>query len=273
MMGGQSMESSMPIEEKKSFLQNDRKLVCSMLVFYSLCILGFIGATIWGLDNRSKKISLNAASTAFVVATQHANATVTAVAHATEQAQYKYVDKFNKIGNWSVETITDEYMNGSLAINGGIYAWNIREVKQPFYYWADSYKGTRIKDFDVYVDSKVIEGDACTGFLFRKSPGNWEDGAYTFSVCNNSYFEVDYYKQGKWDTLQDLKYSDAIRGNAWNRLEISARGGHFLFRVNNVVIFEMTDNRLSSGSLALLLDVSTTNPLIIWFDNFGLEIP
>jgi hypothetical protein len=267
------MNSLKPIEDKKSFFKHDTKLIFGLLIFYGFCILALSGTVFWGWGQINKNISLNATSTAVVVSTQHAISTATAIVHATEQAQYKYIDKFDQPGIWTVETVDDEYMTGSLAINAGIYSWNIREVKQPFYYWADSHKGTTIKDFDVYVDSKVIEGDACTGFLFRKSPGNWEDGAYTYSVCNNSYFEVNYYKQGKWGTLQKPKYSGAIRDDGWNRLEINARKNHFIFRINNVIVFEMTDDRLPSGAIALLVDVDTTNPIILWFDNFGLQVP
>src|SRR5688500_4053034 len=82
-------------ENQKSFFQNDRKLVCSMLVIYGLCIFGAIAATFRGLNDRRLTLAANATSTAFAVATQKANVTATAISHATQQAEYEFVDRFD----------------------------------------------------------------------------------------------------------------------------------------------------------------------------------
>lgn len=268
------MEQDTPIEEKKSFLRNDRKLVCSMFVVYGLCILGLVTATIWGLTQRSKRIAANATSTANAGATQQAKVTATAVARTTEQAQYKFVDLFNDNTQfWFTDAVDDKYMKGSPAIKNGVYIWDIQKVKQTFVHWAHFRKGSHFKDFDVYVDSKIDSeklGDACSGFAFRTASRNWDAGAYTFSVCNNSSFSVDY-KQEKWENISGWLYSEAIQNKEWNRLEIKARGNHFTFIINNEVVFEMTDERLAKGAVALLIDVKEERPVTIRFDNFGLQ--
>jgi len=269
------MDQAAPIEEKKSFLHNDRLLVCSMLGFYAFCILGLAGAAIWGLDRRNRQISANATSTAFAVATRQAQSTATAVARMTEQTQYKYIDPFNDNSqNWATELVDDEYMKGSLAINGGIYVWDVQEIKQTFVYWSHFHRGSKFANFDVYVDSRVASGEpgnVCNGFVFRTASFDWEQGAYVFSVCNDSYFYVNYYKQEKWETIADWQYSSAFRPDDWNRLEINARGDHFTFIINGEVVNEVTDDRLSTGGLALLVEVREENPVTIWFDNFGLQ--
>lgn len=269
------MEQQVSAQDKKGFLQNDRLLVCSMLAFYGICILGLISVAFWGLDRRSKAISTNATSTAFAVATEQANATATIVARSTEQAQYEFIEPFNNNREyWLKELADDEYMSGRITINGGVYQWNIREVKQPFVYWSEFHRGNWVRDFDVYVDSKVAHGqlgDACSGFVFRTASVDWEKGAYTFSVCNNSYFEVYYYEQGEWQPILERTHSDAIENTDWNRLGISARGDHFTFMINNEVVFEMTDDRQKIGGLGLLVEVNETNPVDIWFDNFGYQ--
>jgi len=264
------MKQDAPIEEKKSFLQNDHKLVCSMLVVYGLCIFGLVTATIWGLDRRNKKISADATSTANAIATQRANVTATVVAHSTEQAQYEFIDPFKDNSQfWFTDSVDDEYMKGSTAIQDGVYIWEVQKVKQTFVYWAHFRKGSQFKDFDVYVDSKIVE-DACSGFAFRAASREWDDGTYTFSVCNNSYFSVRYTRE-EWEDISGWLYSNAIQNNDWNRLEIRARGDHFTFIINNEVVFEMTDERLSKGGLALLVEVEEEKPVTIWFDNFGLQ--
>ena len=77
-------------ENQKGFFQNDRKLVCSMLVMYSLCIFGAIAATFWGLNRRRLVLSANTTATAAAVGTLRANVTATAVSRATEQAGYEF---------------------------------------------------------------------------------------------------------------------------------------------------------------------------------------
>ena len=83
-------------ENQKSFFKNDRKLVCSMLVLYSLCIVGLIAATFWGLNRRRLTLSTNATSTAFAIATERAIVTGTAAAKLAEQDQYEYVERFDE---------------------------------------------------------------------------------------------------------------------------------------------------------------------------------
>lgn len=291
------MDQVTPIEDKNSFLRNDRKLVCSMLAIYGLCILGLVVMTIWGLDRRSKKLSVDATSTAFRIATQRAeaatttsanststalalatrqaNATATLVAHRTEEAQYSFVERFDDNRNaWLVKSIDDERMRGSLAIDGGAYVWEMQEVKQPFYYQSPFPVTGSIKDFDAYVDFKIAEeapDSVCGGFLFRTASADWEKGTYIFSVCGNSYFYAGYYEQGTRATESYWKSSDAIRRLDWNHLGIRARGDHFTFFINNQVVSEMTDQHQSEGSLSLLVEVFEKEPTTIWFDNFGFQ--
>jgi hypothetical protein len=164
------MNQETSIEDKNSSLRNDRRLVCGMFVFYGLCILGLMAGTLWVLDQRSKKISANATSTAFARSTQQAKVTATAIAHATEQTQYEVIDRFNSNAeNWKIESSDNEYMNGSISITKGVYLWNIQQVKKTFVWWANFRKEDKFEDFDVYVDSKIVDrepGDACSGLIF-----------------------------------------------------------------------------------------------------------
>lgn len=264
------------MEQPKSFFRNDRKLVCSMLVIYGLCILGGIAAVVWGLNGRRLALSNSATSTAQAAAIEQVQGTATVAARRTEQAQYKFIDPFNNNNAyWLTESSNDEYMSGSIAINGGIYAWNIQQVKQPFIYWSDFRGGTKYEDFDVYVDTKVSDaapGDACSGFIFRTASADWEEGTYTFSICNNSTFIVDYYEQGEWEMFANSLYSASIRNEDWNRMEIQARGSDFRFFINDEVVYEMKDDRQPTGGLGLFIEVNKTRPVSIWFDNFGFQM-
>ncbi len=246
---------SQQAENKPGFLQNDRKLVFSMLIVYGLCILVLIAATSWWLGRENNRVA----------------------ARLTEQAQYAFVDTFdNNKGQWETASIDDQYMNGSLSIKEGAYVWEIQKVKQTFTRWEDFPAASWVGDFDVYVDTRVkttdeIIGGACSGIVFRELPSDQEAGEYAFVVCN-FYFYVDYYGQGKWQGISGIIRTRAIHNSDWNRLEISARGNQFTFLINHEVVYRMTDDRLPKGGLALFVDVIEKRPVTIWFDNFGVQL-
>lgn len=249
--------------DTRTILRRDILFACSMVLVFCLFITGTITAVLWGSSHAQKLIS--------------SSATATAAAHRTEQANYQFIDTFD--GNdeyWLTESSDDEFSKQSISINGGVYLWDIMEVKQPFLHWSNFHGASRVEDFDIYVDSKIkpadnTPGDFCSGFVFRTASADWEEGAYTFSVCNDSFFDVEYYQQGDWEPISDWTYSESIQVSEWNRLEVSARGSHFTFIINDEIVFEMTDDRLPQGGLGLLIEVSEERPVSIWFDNFGYE--
>lgn len=234
-------------------------------------------------------MTANATSTGFAFATQQAKATAagvtqramktaTASARTTEQAQYQLVDRFdNNKEDWWVKIVNDENMQGSVKIIAGVLRWDIQKVEQPFvdsisFHYMDNME--RFDDFDVYVDTQIIDkrsGDGCSGFVFRKDTIDWEQGAYIFSVCSDSTFNVYYYKKGEWESIVRHESRSAIQDTGWNRLEINARGNDFTFLVNHEVIYEMTDDREPRGGLSLYVEVNEERPLTISFDNFGLQ--
>jgi len=264
-----------PTEQKKSFLQNDRLLVCSMLAIYGICFLGVVGTVFWGLNRRNQTISTNATATAAIIATEQAKVTATAVARTAEQEKYEYIERFDRItGDWFVGMYERKYGNARITIRDGVYIWNIIDSKS-YTQATDFYKDSQIKDFDIYVDSKFVGdsklGAVCSGFFFRKTDIQWEDGAYIFTICNDSRFEVQYYGKDGWHPITVSGYISVINRSDWNRIEISARGNHFTFTINNTEVFEMTNDRLKRGSLGVFINITEGNPAEIWFDNFGYQ--
>jgi len=269
------MDQQAPIEDKKSFLQNDPLLVCGMLTFYGVCILALIGATIWGLDRRNQKISADATSTAHAAATQHAKATATAMMRATEQAQYEVIDPFdtNK-RDWLTGAEDDEYSSGYVSIEKGVYLWDVKDSKDGFIAWSDFSENEFISDFDVYVDTKVVkgkQGDVCSGLMFRVA--SLVDEHYYFILCNNAVAQISFYSaKGEWDRIATIpSFSSFSYSEDWNRLEISARGSHFTFFINGSKIYEMSDERRNTGGIALAIEVTENTSARVLFDNFGLQ--
>ena len=262
------------IDKKKAVRKSDLRFAGFVLILYTICCILFGVGTFFSVKEDKEYQRANATATEAAMATQFAYSTATSIAHVTEQAEYEFVDHFNEDTGWLVRPFRNDYFVGSSTISGGIYNWKIDQVKKTFVYWADSNKGINIKDFDMYVDTRIIEdnpGDVCSGLVFRKPSSTWDGGAYIFSVCTDSFFNVYYHKQDEWESLSGEVYSEAIKDDDWNRLEVSARGDHFVFTINNVVVFEMTDDRQPYGRLTLYIEVNKKEPVSIWFDNFGLQ--
>ena len=271
--GDRSMENT-TTENKKGIFQNDRRLVCSMLVFYGMCIVGAIAITILGLNRRNQTISAHATSTAAIMATEQAKVTATAVARAAAQDNYEYIERFDKVsGRWFVGKYESQYGDVQISIKDGVYIWDVADPKN-FTQATDFYKGNKLKDFDIYMDLKFVEssetGAVCSGLFFRR-PSDWEYGTYVFNVCNDSRFKVLYYEGDSWQTITSSGYESSIKRSDWNRIEISTRKDHFLFTINNAKVFEMTDDRLKQGSLGIFIEIQKENSAVIWFDNFGYQ--
>lgn len=263
------------MENQKSFLGDDRKLVCSMFVFYGLCIFGAIIATFWGLDWRNKTISANATSTAFALATEQANVTATAIVHATEQAEYSLINRFDKNNfTWRQGTEENDYWSGYVAFENGVYVWEVKDAKDGFVSWAEFPTSEYIHDFDVYVDTKIVKGElgaVCNGLFFRMSPEvSQKEEHYYFSLCNDSRVNISYYSaKNGWENITSLPYF--FDAGDWNRMEISARGSHFIFSINGNKVYEMDDARRKVGGLALVIELNKKTSARIVFDNFGLQ--
>ena len=146
-------------------------------------------------------------------------------------------------------------------------------MKKTFVTWASFYKSNSLEDFDVYVDSRILDtapGDACSGFLFRISPDGWEEGGYYYALCNNSLAVISYHTETDgWERIESVPYYGYSQD--WNRLAIQARGSHFSFWVNGEQIYEMDDDRQARGGLALAIELNEKVPATIEFDNFGFQ--
>jgi len=261
-------------DENKKVIRKDTWLACSMLVVYLICCILFVsGSFIWVRADKNAA-NTNATATEAAAATQQAYVMSTAVAHVTEQAEYEVLDRFDdNSGRWYTGTESGDYGDYSAYIINGTYTWSISDAKG-YTQGSDYFKGNNFKDFDAYMDVKFgenTEGSACSGLVFRKSTMGWEDGAYLFSICNDSHYEVYYYQLEEWDEITTSWAQEVIASVDWNRIEVHAVGDHFTFHINNVMVFEMTDSRRQTGRLGIYIEVEDATPALLWIDNFAIQ--
>jgi hypothetical protein len=268
------MDRQLTTQDKSEAWRGDFLFAAIMLVICCVFTTGLISIPLWLSKQNQKIISANATSTAFAVATQQINATATAMARFKEQNQYEYIERFDQpSGYWFVGLYEKQYADARISIKDGVYIWDVANSKDSTQS-TDFSKKDKIKDFDVFMDTKFVENSAidpvCSGFFFRRQP-TWDDGAYIFTICNDSHFEVHYHHKNKWQPINLSDHEGVILPFDWNRIEISARGDHFIFTVNNTEVFEMNDDRLNEGNLGIFVDIGPGGSAVIWFDNFGFQ--
>jgi len=269
------MEAQPTAEDKQGSSRNNILLVCGMLTICGACIVGAFAIMFWGLQYEKQTYAVNVTSTAFAVATQQVNAASTAIARSTEQNQYEFVEHFDEVSaRWYVGPSAKQYGDVHYSIEEGVYIWDIRESKDSSFS-VDFYKRNQPSDFDIYLDARFIESESvgfvCTGLAFRKSKDDWAEGAFVFYLCNDVHFEIHFYDQNGWSPITSSDISGFFQPEDWNRIEMQARGDHFLFMINQVEFFEMTDDRLQQGTLCIYLQVPQNESAEVWFDNFGYQ--
>lgn len=268
------MDRQPAAQDKSESWRRDCLFAGVMLVICCMFITGLISIPLWLSNQNQKIISANATSTAFAVATQQQHATATAVARLAEQDGYEYVERFDRPSGYWFVGLYEPFGEAQISINDGIYLWDVIDSENSTFSVEFS-KKNKIKDFDIYMDSKFVKGSTrnavCSGFFFRKPSINWSNGVYVFTICNDAHFRVDYYEKDQWQTITFSEYENAIRPLDWNRIEVSARGDDFTFTINNIEVFEMSDDRLKEGSLGIFIDAGKNTSAVIWFDNFGFQ--
>jgi hypothetical protein len=269
------MEIQPTPEPKKNFLQNDRLLVCGMLVIYGVCIVGLIGTGFLAVSLTKQAASASATNTAVAFSTHEAEISATASALSTEQAQYDFIDPFDKnLYYWGEGSESDDYSDDHKEISGGVYTWKIDTLRKSHVSWEEFYQSVYSSNYDVYVDTRIVEGnrgEVCSGLLFGMSSSGFDGGVYVFVVCNDKTYYLSYYtEKDDWQDLVSRQYHPAIRMGDWNRLEVSSRAASFTLFINNEVVFKTTDHQYAKGDLAVIIDVDGA-PAEIQFDNFGYQ--
>jgi len=222
------------------------------------------------------QVTQAARRTELAEATLQAQATQTA--RRTELASFDFYETFADNGNdWYTGDEDSDFWRGAIKVSDGVYGWNVLENKQPFIAWEGYNSQVSYQDFDVTVDVRRAEGpedQACYGLLFRESTTTvgFDDGAYTFSVCDTPQFSVHYFSaETNWEVLIDWTDESAIRPGEWNTLGIRARGAEFTFLINGKEVGTATDSRVTEGYIYPYVDMYESATGLIQFDNFGIS--
>ena len=206
------------------------------------------------------------------------NLSLTATVAAKERAipAYTYYESFDQnTYDWRVGAEDNQYWQGAIDIQDGVYTWQVTGVKSTFMAWAYLNEASDVQDFDLAFSARRLTGEphlACFGTFLRVSPDGIDGGTYMLTVCDNGFYKVMYYDaENRWDAIQDWTEARPIISDDWNLVEVNARGADFSILINHQQVLTFSDTRLASGQIAILIDYYSENPGQIEFDFFALQ--
>jgi hypothetical protein len=220
-----------------------------------------------------------AQSTATAIAEINAAATAIALAEvatappsiAASRWSLLALDPLNSNENhWFIGDTDGEFAAGRQEIVDGKYRWNVQTHKDTS--WHTWLELEPVSDLYLSVEAKQTGGPttAWRGVIFRK---NGNDLYLFFISYDAQQFGVFLNYKGESIALIGPTKTSAIKHGESNRLAVSAQGSHFVFLINDQIVGEVDDSRLSSGLVGLLIQLDAQNEAVIEFDNFELRAP
>ncbi len=211
-----------------------------------------------------------ATATARAQATATAEASADATLTAATQWPLVFSDSFDVAGNgWTVGDYDDELLTGSRSI-AGKYRWQAT-ASGSVVWWSIPDVDT-ISDFYLAADGQQVggNGNAQYGLLFRRLDS---DNYYVFRIRDGGDYQFRVRYAGEWDTLIDWTGSPLIQPGKANRLAVIAEGEVFTFYINGQYASQYTDDKLSTGQVALVIGLDEGDTATIEFDDFEMRSP
>lgn len=192
-------------------------------------------------------------------------------------------ESFDVGDGWFVGTSPSEDQPYTVSIRDGKYIWSFLPA-------ATSY-GTGVVpgvspnslgDFIVTVEGQQTKGEEmCSyGFMLRNS----SEGGYYFDIDERGgtfgftlifQGETFFYRPSgqlqKWQLFYESPRSSAIRSGSPNILGVVAEGPNFSLYINDELVGQVTDDRVSSGKIGLSLFCD--GEAEVSFDNFAVFVP
>ena len=182
-----------------------------------------------------------------------------------------YLDHFDPstLGNWYVES--DEIGESAIENEGLII-----RVNSPNTIQYSTLREPLFDDFRLQIDIASLDGSEAVsyGVLFRM---NEQNEFYRFDITGDGRFMVEKANtDGSWTRfLNDWKRAESIQTgrDTWNSLRVDAVGSEMSFYVNNILVFNMTDDALSVGHIGLDIGAFDQPSASAAFDNLIIHSP
>lgn len=207
------------------------------------------------------------------------NAKTLATAQALEQ-QFQaslewpeyFFDSFEQASNgWPTGRQEDVLANIQWDYTDGKYRWSA-QANQAFVWWAIP-EMDPIEQFTISLGAQQVRGpdSAEYGIIFRRTI---DDEYYLFEISELGVFSVYVFQNGEWEALIDWTETATIHPGEQNQMAITALQSHFYFYINDELVAELEDDRLSSGQVGLLIGLFEEGDEGEWlFNDFEVRAP
>lgn len=173
--------------------------------------------------------------------------------------------------NWLTQSSTTTDGTYKISLAGGKYRWEVEAQTQEFFS-PGLPDFPPVSDFSTSVEFDQLQGSdlAVAGIIFRA--GN--DGFYCFTLNQQGLFRFFLNYKGQLTNSQSWQ-EPKVKLNAHNnKLAVSAVGSHFIFFLNDQIVGEADDTRLTNGWVGLAMGAPvSTQTAIVEFDNFEVHTP
>ncbi len=232
------------------------------------------------------QVQATAKAESAATATAQAQATVPPPPPATATTQACIHDTLLAPADWAVvlcdtfstneqDWFTGEYdgdlISGEKLLTDGKYRWDATASEDAV--WWSIPDITLGDDFYLTVEIRRTSGveNGQYGLVFRKADA---DNYAIFKIQDNQSFKVSFRHEGEWSTVIDWTETSAVRPDKVNRVTIIAQGEHYTFYVNDQLVGEAQDDRLSQGKAGIMIElVGAGDTAIFEFDNLEIRAP
>jgi serine/threonine protein kinase len=173
------------------------------------------------------------------------------------------------VNDWRTGDYSSERLTGNRDITNGKYRWEANALKGVVWRWQPDIAS--VSDFYLTVEARRVSGseDGRYGLVFRYADGDY----YLFRIRDDQHFQLLLWYEDEWMALIGWTETSTIRPGQVNRLTVIAEGTRFTFYVNDQLVGEADDSRLSSGRVGVSIALDTDDAAILEFDNFEVRAP
>jgi len=158
----------------------------------------------------------------------------------------------------------DSDVGAEWQIASGHYSGQLADADSYYYVWNTEVTG--LTDFRIQATTSQLgtATDHSWGIIFRAD----DDAFYAFEISADGYVQLSVWTPGDWNAIYDWALCAAIRPmGQTNALRVDAHGTSFALYVNDVLVTQVTDSTLSSGSVGFIVETWDDPDGGAWFDD------
>jgi len=171
---------------------------------------------------------------------------------------------------WRTGEYSDERITGNRSVTGGTYRWEANALDGVV--WWSVPDIALVSDMHLTVDARRVSGveDGRYGVVIGRVDN---DNYGFFQVKDSQFFKFSVRHEGEWDTVITWTEAPSVRPGETNQLETIVEGSHYTFYINDQLVGECDDDRLSRGKAGLAIELDKGDTAIFEFDNFEVRAP